>query len=126
MNWFDIEHWGVEPGIITIATGLANGLPAGATIATPEIADSPKGLTISTFGGDPVAARAAKAAIDCIESEGLLENARVTGQYLRGFLEELQDKHPILGKIRGMGLVQGVEMVKDRKTREPVVEELRR
>ncbi len=125
-KWFGIEHWGVQPDIITMAKGLANGLPAGATIATPEIADSFKGLTISTFGGGPVAARAAKATIDFIESEGLLENARVTGQHLRDSLEELKVKHRIIGEVRGMGLMQGVELVRDRKTKEPAVEETRR
>lgn len=125
-KWFGIEHWSVQPDIITMAKGLANGSPAGATIAAPEIADSFKGLTISTFGGNPVAARAAKATIDFIESEGLLENARVTGQYLRERLEELQDKHLIIGEVRGMGLMQGVELVRDRKTKQPAVEEMRR
>ncbi len=108
-----------------MAKGLANGFPAVAT-PTPEVADSLKCLTISTFGGNPVAARAAKATSDFIESEGPLENARVTSQYLRGCLEELQDKHPILGEIRGMGLMQGVELVKDRKTRQPAVGGMRR
>jgi 4-aminobutyrate aminotransferase len=125
-KWFGIEHWGVQPDILTMAKGLANGLPAGATIAAPEIADSLKGLTISTFGGNPVSARAAKATIDLIESEGLLENARVVGQYLRERLEELQDKHLIIGEVRGMGLMQGVELVRDRKAKQPAVEEIRR
>ncbi len=125
-KWFGIEHWGVRPDIITTAKGLANGLPAGATIATPEIADSFKGLTISTFGGNPVAARAARATLDLIETEGLLENARVVGQYLRERLEELQDKHLIIGEVRGMGLMQGVELVRDRKTRQPAATEMSR
>jgi 4-aminobutyrate aminotransferase len=125
-KWFGIEHWDVQPDILTMAKGLANGLPAGATVAVPEIADSLRGLTISTFGGNPVSARAAKATIDLIESDGLLENARVVGQYLRERLEELQDKHLIIGEVRGMGLMQGVELVLDRKTKQPAVEETRR
>jgi 4-aminobutyrate aminotransferase len=125
-KWFGIEHWDVQPDILTMAKGLANGLPVGATIAAPEIADSLKGLTISTFGGNPVSARAAKATIDLIEAEGLLENARVVGQYLRGCLEELQDKHLVIGEVRGMGLMLGVELVRDRKTKQPAVEETRR
>jgi 4-aminobutyrate aminotransferase-like enzyme len=125
-KWFGIEHWGVQPEVITMAKGLANGFPVGATMATPEVADSLRGLTISTFGGNPVAARAAKATIDFIESESLLENARVTGQYLRGCLEELQNKHLIIGDVRGMGLMQGVELVKDRRTKQPAVEEASR
>ncbi|HYK88899.1 MAG TPA: aspartate aminotransferase family protein, partial [Acidobacteriota bacterium] len=125
-KWFGIEHWGVQPDMITAAKGMANGSPVGVTVATPEIADSLKGLTISTFGGNPVGARAAKATIDLIESENLMENARVTGQYLRERLKELQEKHPIIGDVRGMGLMQGVELVKDRKTKVPAAEEMAR
>lgn len=125
-KWFGIEHWGVEPDMITTAKGMANGSPIGATIATPEIADSLKGLTISTFGGNPVISRAAKATIDFIESENLLENARVVGAYLRDRLNELQDKFPLIGDVRGMGLMQGVELVQDRKTKQPAVEESKR
>jgi 4-aminobutyrate aminotransferase-like enzyme len=125
-KWFGIEHWGVQPDIITAAKGLGNGLPVGATIATPEIADAFKGLTISTFGGNPVATRAAKATIDWIESEGLLENARIVGQYLRESLEALQDKYLIIGDVRGMGLMQAMELVRDRKTKQPATGEVRR
>lgn len=125
-KWFGIEHWGVQPDMMTAAKGMANGAPIGATIATPEIADSLKGLTISTFGGNPVTARAAKATIDFIESENLMENARVVGGYLCERLKELQKKYPIIGDVRGMGLMQGLELVKDRKTKSPAVEETRR
>jgi 4-aminobutyrate aminotransferase len=123
-KWFGIEHWGVEPDIITMAKGMANGSPVGATIATPEIADSFKGLTISTFGGNPVTARAARATIEYIESTGLLENARAVGDYLVGRLKELQEKYPIMGDVRGMGLMRGVELVRDRETRQPAAEEM--
>ncbi len=125
-KWFGIEHWGVQPDIMTMAKGMANGAPIGATIATPDVADSLKGLTISTFGGNPVCARAAKATIDFIESENLVENARVVGEYLQDRLRELQDKYPLIGDVRGMGLMQGVELVRDRKTKEPAVEETKR
>jgi len=125
-KWFGIEHWGVQPDVITIAKGLGNGSPIGATLALPEIADSLKDLTISTFGGNPVAARAARATLDVIESEGLLENARVVGEYLRDRLEELKEKHLVIGDVRGMGLMQALELVRDRKTKQPAVEEMRR
>ena len=125
-KWFGIEHWGVQPDMMTAAKGMANGAPIGATIATPEIADSLKGLTISTFGGNPVTACAAKATIDFIESENLMENARVVGGCLCEHLKELQKKYPIIGDVRGMGLMQGLELVKDRKTKAPAVEETRR
>jgi len=125
-KWFGIEHWGVQPDIITTAKGMANGIPIGATIATPEIADSLKGLTISTFGGNPISATAARATIDFLESESLLENARSVGSYLREGLEGLKEKHSSIGDVRGMGLMQGVELVKDRKTKKPAIEEMKR
>jgi 4-aminobutyrate aminotransferase len=118
-KWFGIEHWGVEPDIITSAKGLANGLPIGVTIARPEVADAMKGVTISTFGGNPVATTAAKAVIDYIEEQNLLRNTEEVGAYLRGKLIDLQDKHPVIGEVRGMGLLVGIELVEDRKTKVP-------
>ena len=118
-KWFGIEHWGVVPDIITSAKGLANGLPIGVTIARPEVADAMKGLTISTFGGNPVATTAAKAVIDYIEEQNLLRNTEEMGAYLRGKLIDLQEKHPLIGEVRGMGLLVGIELVEDRKTKVP-------
>ena len=118
-KWFGIEHWGVVPDIITSAKGLANGLPIGVTIARPEVADAMKGVTISTFGGNPVATTAAKAVIDYIEEQNLLRNTEEVGAYLRGKLTDLQDKHPLIGEVRGMGLLVGIELVEDRKTKVP-------
>ncbi len=120
-KWFGIEQWGVTPDIITSAKGLANGSPIGLTVARPEVADSFKGLTISTFGGNPVTATAAKAVIDFIEEQNLMANCTETGGYLRGRLEELRDKHPLIGDVRGMGLLQAIELVEDRKTKVPAV-----
>jgi len=118
-KWFGIEQWGVTPDIITSAKGLANGSPIGLTVARPEVADSVKGLTISTFGGNPVTATAAKAVIDFIEEQNLAVNCAETGAYLRGKLEELKDKHEIVGDVRGMGLLQALELVEDRQTKTP-------
>jgi 4-aminobutyrate aminotransferase-like enzyme len=118
-KWFGIEHWEVEPDIITSAKGLANGQPIGLTVARPEIADSFQGLTISTFGGNPVTATAARAVIDVIEEDDLRTNAAVVGAYFRGKLEELQQKYPLIGDVRGMGLLQALELVTDRKSKEP-------
>jgi 4-aminobutyrate aminotransferase len=122
-KWFGIEQWGVTPDVITSAKGLANGSPIGLTVAKPDVADSMKRLTISTFGGNPVTATAAKAVIDFIEEEKLLSNCAETGAYLRAGLEDLQKKHEIIGDVRGMGLLQGVELVQDRKTKEPAASE---
>ena len=118
-KWFGIEHYGVVPDVITGAKGLGNGTPIGLTVATPEVANSLRGLTISTFGGNPVAAAAAKAVLDFIDEENLVTNAAETGAYLRENLEELQRKHPIIGDVRGMGLMQAIELVEDRRTKAP-------
>jgi 4-aminobutyrate aminotransferase-like enzyme len=118
-KWFGIEHWDVQPDIITSAKGLGNGLPIGVTIARPEVADAMKGVTISTFGGNPVVTTAAKAVIDYIEDQNLLRNTEETGAYLRGKLIDLQDKHPLIGDVRGMGLLLALELVENRKTKVP-------
>lgn len=121
-KWFGIEHWGVEPDIITCAKGIANGAPMGATVATAEVADSFQGLTISTFGGNPVSCAAALATIEVIEEENLASNAQVVGNYLQEKLEELKEKYPLVGDVRGMGLMQGVELVREQK--EPARQEI--
>ncbi len=121
-KWFGIEHWGVTPDVITSAKGLANGFPIGVTVARPEVADAMKGLTISTFGGNPVTTTAAKAVLDLIEQENLAANAADVGGYLRAGLEELQSKHAIIGDVRGMGLMLGVELVEDRKSKAPATQ----
>jgi 4-aminobutyrate aminotransferase-like enzyme len=118
-KWFGIEHWDVQPDIITSAKGLGNGLPIGVTIARPEIADAMKGVTISTFGGNPVVTTAAKAVIDYIEEQNLLQSTEEVGGYLRGKLIDLKDKHPLIGDVRGMGLLQAIELVEDRKSKAP-------
>jgi 4-aminobutyrate aminotransferase len=118
-KWFGIEHWEVEPDIMTMAKGMANGAPVGCTITRPEIADAYKGLTISTFGGNPVTCAAAKATIDLIEEERLMDNAAELGARFREGLEGLKEKYEPVGDVRGMGLMQGFEMVKSKKTKEP-------
>ena len=98
---------------------MANGVPVGATITTAELAGKFQGLTISTFGGNPVTSVAARAVIEIIEEENLLENVHVVGGYFRKRLEELQEKYPLIGEVRGMGMMQGLELVRDRKSKEP-------
>lgn len=118
-KWFGIEQWEVTPDIITAAKGLANGVPIGLTATRPEIAASFKGLQISTFGGNPVTSVAAKAVIDLIEEGQLMENTATVGSYFRQGLQDLQQKHAVIGDVRGMGLLQAMELVKDRRTKEP-------
>ena len=120
-KWFGIEHWGVVPDVITSAKGLANGSPIGVTVAKAAVADAVKGAQISTFGGNPVTATAAKAVIDYIEEHNLLTNTAEVGAYLREKLLGLQDKHEIIGEVRGMGLLQALELVEDRKSKKPAV-----
>ena len=121
-KWFGIEHWEVTPDVITCAKGLGNGVPIGATITTAELANAFQGLTISTFGGNPVTSVAARATIQVIEEENLLENSHAMGKYFRGKLDELKEKYQLIGDVRGMGLMQGLELVKDRQTKEPAPE----
>ena len=116
---FGIEHWEVEPDIMVMAKGTANGSPVGITIATPEVGDTLKGLHISTFGGNPVTATAALATIDAIEKRDLVQNAEKMGRYLRNQLDGLKEKHQIIGEVRGMGLIQGIEIVKAKKEPAP-------
>jgi 4-aminobutyrate aminotransferase len=121
-KWFGIEQYGVVPDIITSAKGLGNGTPIGVTIARPEVADSVRGVTISTFGGNPVAATAAKAVLDFVKQQSLLQNAAETGAYLREKLGQLQEKYQFIGEVRGMGLLQAMELVTDRTTKEPATQ----
>lgn len=116
---FGIEHWGVEPDIMVMAKGAANGAPVGITIATPEVGEALKGSHISTFGGNPVTATAVLATIDVIEKKKLVHHADTMGRYLRGHLDGLKEKYPIIGDVRGMGLIQGLEIVKAKKEPAP-------
>jgi 4-aminobutyrate aminotransferase len=118
-KWFGIEKWGVTPDIITSAKSLGNGAPIGLTVAKPEVADAMKGLTISTFGGNPVTSTQAKAVIDYIDEHQLMINCAEVGEYLNGKLHEMKAKFPIVGDVRGMGLLQAIELVEDRETKKP-------
>ena len=118
-KWFGIEHWEVKPDMITGAKSLGNGYPIGLTAATPEIANAFQGPTISTFGGNPIASVTAKAVIDLIEEDDLLTNCDVVGGYLQEKLKELQEEFSCIGEVRGMGLMQAMELVSDPITKEP-------
>ena len=122
-KWFGAEHSDVEPDIITMAKGIANGFPLGNTITTPEIAQSMLNaqLTLSTFGGNPVACAASKATIEVLEKEATPEQVAHTGHMLRSGLEKLKEKYPVIGDVRGKGLMQGLELVKDGHTKEPAL-----
>ena len=118
-HWFGIEHWGVEPDIMVMAKGIANGAPVGATITTDEIAHGWRGKTISTFGGTPISMAALCATQDVLQEEEAPENAYARGKELHAGLIDIQGRHPWVGDVRGMGLMQAMEIVKDPKTKVP-------
>lgn len=116
---FGIQHWGVEPDIMTSAKGMANGASIGWTISTPEVADAFTGMTISTFGGNPVSMSAALGTIEVIEEEHLVANADSVGALLMEGLTDLQTSYPMMGDVRGKGLMIGVEFVHENKRPAP-------
>ena len=117
---FAVEHYGVEPDIMVLAKGIADGFPLSATIAPVEIADSLKpGEHLSTFGGNPVSCAAAIANIEVMREERLPEESARKGEHAMARLREMVERHPLIGDVRGLGLMIGVELVKDRTTREP-------
>jgi 4-aminobutyrate aminotransferase len=113
-----IEHWGVEPDIVCLAKGIASGMPLGAIVAKSEVMDWPPGAHASTFGGNPVCCAAALETIAVLE-DGLLENATRIGDFLLAELAKMRAKHPIVGDVRGKGLMIGVELVKPDGTPAP-------
>ena len=119
---FGIEHWDVQPDIMVSAKGMGNGSPVAMTIATPEVADKYPGITFATFGGNPVSMAAASSTIQVIEDEDLLTNCTVVGKHLGERFAALKEKHSLIGDARGMGMMQAIELVKDRKTKEPAKE----
>ncbi len=114
---FGIEHFGVEPDMVTVAKGVASGLPLGVTVARADVMTWPPGAHASTFGGNPVSCAAAMATIELLE-QSLVRNATEVGAYLMDRLRELQQKHAIIGDVRGRGLMIGIELVRDRTTKE--------
>jgi 4-aminobutyrate aminotransferase len=114
---FACEHFGLDVDIVTVAKGIASGLPLGVTAARSEVMTWPPGAHASTFGGNPVSAAAALATIKVLR-DGLMRNAEVVGDYLQGRLRGLMDRHALIGDVRGRGLMIGVELVRDRVTKE--------
>ena len=114
---FAIEHAGVHPDIIIAAKGIASGLPMGVTIAREDVMDWPVGAHSNTFGGNPVACAAALATIKLVR-DSLMQNAAEMGHFLRSALEELAHRHRLIGDVRGRGLMIGIELVRDRQTKE--------
>jgi 4-aminobutyrate aminotransferase len=126
-KWFAIEHFDIVPDAVCVAKAIGSGLPIGALISKSELMDWEGGSHASTFGGNPVACVAGVAVIDVIREERLLENAAKQGAHLLTRLKEMQRKYPIIGDVRGKGLMAGAEIVKDPETKQPnpeMVEEI--
>jgi len=118
-KWFAIEHWGVEPDIVTTAKGIASGMPMGAFVASDSIMERwGPGAHGNTYGGNPLCMAAALTTLRLVE-EGLMENAARIGDYLRQEVQQMMARHPTIGDVRGKGLMIGIELVKDRTTKEP-------
>jgi 4-aminobutyrate aminotransferase-like enzyme len=123
---FGFQAYGIAPDVVVFAKGLANGIPIGGLIATDELASSIRSLSLSTFGGNPVSTTAALANLNYIATHNLRQNALEVGAYLKERLWELSDRHASIGDVRGMGLMVGVELVRDRNTKEPAADILGR
>jgi alanine-glyoxylate transaminase/(R)-3-amino-2-methylpropionate-pyruvate transaminase len=123
-HFWGFETQGVIPDIVTMAKGIGNGCPLAAVVTTPEIARSlASRIHFNTFGGNPVSCAQGRAVLQVIENEGLQANSlQIGAQLVQGF-EKLAQKHSIIGQVRGKGLMLGVELVKDRTTKEPAKEE---
>ncbi len=122
-KYWGFQNFGVVPDIVTMAKGIGNGAPLAAVTTTREIAATlAQRIHFNTFGGNPVSMAAGLAVLDTIDEEGLQENCRVVGGRLLAGLRELQARHPLVGDVRGMGLMLGVELVTDRATRAPARE----
>ncbi len=121
-KWWSVEHTGVEPDMVCIAKGIASGMPLSALITRAEIMDWTPGSHASTFGGNPVAIAAALATLDVLEREGV-SNAEVVGRHIMQRIDAWPETLPLVGDVRGLGLMIGVELVADKKTKKPAVEE---
>ena len=117
------EHWGIEPDVICMSKAIANGLPMGACVARAEVMDWEGNAHENTLGGNPIVVSAAIAVLEIMKKQGLLENATRVGKYLMKTLKELMARHEIIGDVRGKGLMVGIELVKDRKTKVPATKE---
>ena len=126
-HWWGFETQGVVPDIVTMAKGIGNGAAMGAVVTTPEIARAlTERIHFNTFGGNPVACTAGRTVLEVIDADGIQANAARIGARLRVGIDRLAAKHELIGDVRGLGLMLGVELVKDRSTKEPARDEAAR
>jgi taurine--2-oxoglutarate transaminase len=123
-KWFACEHWDVVPDILTVAKGINSGyVPLGAMVISRKLADWVRDVPFAgglTYSGHPLACASAVASIEAFREEGIVENAAMHGDYLSQELQALQERHPSIGDVRGLGLFWGLELVRNRETREPL------
>jgi 4-aminobutyrate aminotransferase len=117
-KWFAVEHTGVEPDMVCMAKGIASGMPLGVTMTKAEVMDWIPGSHASTFGGNPVCIAAALATLDVIEKEHLIENSAQVGAHMLKRMADWPSKLKLVGDVRGRGLMIGVEIVKDKASKE--------
>ena len=122
-HMFSCQHFGVIPDVLILGKSLGSGMPLSAVVARREILDVGTGLAMFTASGNPLSCAAGLATIEAIEQDGLVENARLMGAHLQQKLSALAGRHPLIGDVRGLGLIQGLELVKDRQSKEPASRE---
>jgi alanine-glyoxylate transaminase / (R)-3-amino-2-methylpropionate-pyruvate transaminase len=119
-HFWGFENWGVTPDLVTMAKGIGNGAPLGACTTRPEIAAVMKNrVHFNTFGGNPISMTQGLATLEVIDRENIQQNAKEVGGHLKSRLLELHERHPLIGEVRGLGLMLGIELVRDRQTKEP-------
>jgi alanine-glyoxylate transaminase/(R)-3-amino-2-methylpropionate-pyruvate transaminase len=119
-HFWGFQHWGVAPDLVTLAKGIGNGAPLGACVTRPDIAKVMAHRThFNTFGGNPISMTQGLATLEIIDRDQLQANAQRVGAHLKDRLLELAQRQPLIGEVRGLGLMLGVELVRDRATKEP-------
>jgi len=119
-HYWSHQNWDVVPDMVTMAKGIGNGIPLGAMTTTEPISEMmAKKIHFNTFGGNPISMTQGLATLEVIDEENIQQNALEVGGHLKDRLLELQEKHELIGEVRGMGLMLGIELVTDRKTKEP-------
>ncbi|MET6996099.1 aspartate aminotransferase family protein [Chitinophaga defluvii] len=122
-EWLTLNHWGVVPDIVTFGKSFGNGFPVTAMVVSEENGEALEKISASSsYGGNPMACAAALASIEVIEEEQLLENVRAVGSYFMRRMQQMKQDHPIIGDVKGKGFLLGIELVKDKKTKEPFPE----
>ncbi len=122
-KYFAMEHWDTAPDVVTVGKGFGNGFPVTGMLVSEKYKDSIAEISASTsYGGNPMACAAALACLEVLEEEGLLKHAQELGDFCLTRMKKMKEAHPIIGDVRGKGMLLGMELVKDRDTKEPFVE----